>query len=215
MWRKVVFFQSPRTSLSIEILLFKSKLVFLSLFLCAGTLLFATSTTWVSSTPPPWPMACFGWSSTHGMQHSMGCVITKVHLSQWIVQMVWYPIHSMLFCGIYIVQVVWRSKWAAVLLASLDEQGELWPLTFFANFQKENYKKHKCAPGYLRIRVEIFNYPVVLIDIMIVMSLEASLTNRSKPAATFVEDVLVHAHCWCTCTLFWVHIQRCFIRAQF
>ena len=88
-----------------------------------------------------WPMACFGWSSTHGMQHCMSCVITKVHLSQWIVQMVWYPIHSTLFCSIYIVQVVWRSKWAAVLLASLDEQGELWPLTFFANFQKENYKK--------------------------------------------------------------------------
>ena len=81
---------------------------------------------------------------------------------------------------------------------------------FFANSQKENYKKHKCAPGYLRIRVEsylrirveIFNYLVVLIDIMIVMSLEASLTNRSKPAATFVEDVLVHAHCRCTCTPF-------------
>ena len=42
--------------------------------------------------------------------------------------------------------------------------------------------------------MEIFNYPVVLIDIMIVMPLEASLTNRFKPAATFVEDVLVHVH---------------------
>ena len=35
----------------------------------------------------------------------------------------------------------------------------------------------------------IFNYAVVLIDIMIVMPLEASLTNCCKPAATFVEDV--------------------------
>lgn len=53
--------------------------------------------------------------------------------------------------------------------------------------------------------MEIFNYSMVLIDIMIVMPLEAGLTNRFKPAATFVEDVLVRAHCWCTCTLFWVH----------
>ena len=174
-------------------------------FFCASTL---------------WPMACFGWSSTHGMQHCMGCMITKVHLSECILQMVWYPIHSMLFCGIYIVQVVRRSKWAAVLLTSLDEQGELWPLTFLQTSKNEKYGKHKCALGYLRIRVEIFNYPVVLIDIMIVMPLEASLTNRSKPAATFVEDVLVHAHCWstctlfwCTCELFWVYIkltQQCF-----
>ena len=163
-------------------------------FFCASTL---------------WPMACIGWSSTHGMHHCMGCMITKVHRPQWIVQMVWYPIHSMLFCGIYIVQVVRRSKWAAVLLASLDEQGELWPLTFFLQtYKKGNYKKHKCAPGYLRKRVEIFNYSVVLIDIMIVMPLEASLTNRFKPAATFVEDVLVHVHCWCTCTLFWAHAHR-------
>ena len=79
---------------------------------------------------------------------------------------------------------------------------------FLQTSNKENYKDINvlCAPGYLRIRVEIINYPVVLIDIMIVMPLEASLTNRSKPAATFVEDVLVQAHC--TCTLFWAHAHR-------
>ena len=49
-----------------------------------------------------WPMACFGWSSTHGMQHCTCRMLTKVYLSQCIVQMVWYPVHSLLFCGIYI-----------------------------------------------------------------------------------------------------------------
>ena len=72
-----------------------------------------------------------------------------------------------------------------------------------------------------------------LIDIMNVMPLEASLTNRFKPAATFVEDVLVHVHSllehmhttWAytkltqqcfspnantfsACTLLWCHIAK-------
>ena len=87
-----------------------------------------------------WPMACFGWSGTHGMQHCTCRMLTKVYLSQCIVQMV-YGILSIVCCSVAstlqcIVQVVWWSKWAAVLLASLDEQGELWPLTFFCKLPK-------------------------------------------------------------------------------
>ena len=162
-------------------------------FFCASTL---------------WPMACIGWSSAHGMQHCMGCMITKVHRPQWIVQMVWYPIHSMLFCGIYIVQVVWRSKWAAVLLASLDEQGELWPLTFLQTSKKEKYGKHKCALGYLRIRVEIFS-SILWMSCRWRLAWQTASSQRQLLSRTFwcTYTVGAHAHYFGHMHTIWVYIK--------